>query len=207
MLLSIYRFPPPLAKETEVRPVKVFSQRYSAMLTIRPARWPQDADALSAVDTSFITDCIYRLVREELSFRLDEETTTSPVRKRYDFRPADPAERRAWDFTVVAEEEGEVTGFAAAQYETWNRRVVIRHLYVAPAFRRRGVGTALLDALNDFAVSVQARCLWLETQNVNFPAIQFYRISGFRFCGFDESLYPPESLEQEEVALFFVCPV
>jgi ribosomal protein S18 acetylase RimI-like enzyme len=34
-------------------------------------------------------------------------------------------------------------------------------------------------------------CLWLETQNVNYPAVQFYRRMGFRLCGLDETLYRP----------------
>ena len=49
--------------------------------------------------------------------------------------------------------------------------------------------------------------VWLETQNVNYPAIHFYRRCGFEFCGFDETLYDPTILAQEEVALFFARPV
>jgi ribosomal protein S18 acetylase RimI-like enzyme len=35
------------------------------------------------------------------------------------------------------------------------------------------------------------RCLWLETENVNYPAIGFYRRAGFRLCGLDDILYRP----------------
>ena len=177
------------------------------MLTIRSAQWPQDVGALSELDTTFVTERIYRPVREALSFRLVEETVRPSLRKRYDFRPADPLERQQWDYTAIAEEDDQLAGFAAAQYTAWNRRVAVWHLYVAPPFRRQGVGTRLLEEIDRFARSVQARCLWLETQNVNYPAIQFYRHSGFRFCGFDESLYDPQSQMSEEIALFFVRPV
>ena len=177
------------------------------MLTIRSAQWPQDVAVLSGLDTSFTIERIYRPVREELSFRLVEESVNPPLHKQYAFQPADPAERQNWDYTAIAEEEGRLAGFMAAQYVSWNRRVVLWHLYVMPAYRRLGVGTQLLAALETYALSVEARCLWLETQNTNYPAIQFYRRSGFMFCGFDESLYDPETLANEEVALFFARPI
>ena len=180
------------------------------MLIIRPARWPQEADALAALDTSFVTERVYRPVREGLSFRLREQAVHPPLSKRYAFHPADPLECGMWDCAVVAEEDGQLAGFGAAQYVAWNRRVVIGHLYIAPDFRRRNVGTRLLAAINDYARSVNARCLWLESQNVNYPAIQFYQHSGFTFCGFDATLYDPDGLtpqEQEEVALYFARPV
>lgn len=177
------------------------------MLTIRSAQWPQDASALSHLDTAFTTERIYHPVREELSFRLVEKTIQLLLRKQYEFDPSDPEERQNWDFTGLAEEDGELAGFAAAQYIAWNRRVVLCHLYVMPAFRRKNVGKRLLEAIENYAQSVQARGVWLETQNVNYPAIQFYRRCGFTLCGFDETLYDPATLPQEEVALYFARPV
>ena len=177
------------------------------MLTIRAAHWPQDEAVLSALDTSFVTRLIYKPVRDEFSFALIQKTVDSPLRKRYELPFADPLERHSWDYTAIAEENGELAGFAAAQYAAWNRRAIIWHLYVVPAARQKGVGTKLLSTLDTYAGSVGARCLWLETQNVNYPAIQFYRRSGFQFCGFDESLYDPESSADQEVALFFVRPI
>jgi ribosomal protein S18 acetylase RimI-like enzyme len=177
------------------------------MVTIRSVQWPQDVTVLSGLDTAFTTDRIYRPFREEFSLRLLEETVTPPLRKHYEFNPADPTERQTWDTTALAEEDGRLAGFAAAQYVAWNRRVALWHLYVMPSYRGKGVGTRLLNAVDAFAQSVQARCLWLETQNVNYPAIQFYRRCGFTFCGFDESLYDPETMLHEEVALFFARPV
>ena len=176
-------------------------------MIFRAARWPDDIAALSALDTALETECIYRPVREALSFRLTEKIVSPPLRKRYAFNPSDLQERRNWDYAVIAEQEGNLAGFAAAQYVEWNRRVILWHLYVAPNFRRQGVGTGLLGAVETFAQSKGARCLWLETQNVNYSAIQFYRNSGFHFCGFDESLYDPETVSNKEIALFFSRPV
>jgi ribosomal protein S18 acetylase RimI-like enzyme len=51
-----------------------------------------------------------------------------------------------------------------------------------------------------------ARCLWLETQNVNGPAVAFYLRQGFRLCGFDDTLYDP-AVHPDEVALYFSHPL
>jgi len=172
-------------------------------MEMRPARWPQDIPALSALDTSFVTDMVYRVAQDGLSFRLLEENATPPLQKQYPFAPADPEERANWDHAVVAEVEERLVGFAAAQYVAWNRRAVIWHLYVAPDYRGRGVGTRLLDSLDTFARDAGARCLWLETQNVNASAVRFYLGAGFALCGLDTSLYDPDGAAGGEVALFF----
>ena len=127
------------------------------MLNIRPTQWPEDGVVLSSLDTSFITERIYRPVRDELSFRLVEEIVQPPLQKRYAFDPFDPEERHQWDYTALAEEDGELAGFAAAQFVAWNRRIILWHLYVMPAFRRKGVGKRLLEAIENYAQSMQAR--------------------------------------------------
>jgi|SRR5579883_919003 len=177
------------------------------MLTIRPAEWPQDIALLSALEPSFATDRIYRVALEGFSFQLVEKAVTPPIKKRYDFDVADETERAAWHFASVAEEAGQLAGFVALEHQLWNNRVNIRHLYVQPAFRRRGVGRRLMDQVDVFAQSVKARSLWLETQNINYPAIQFYLRVGFRLCGFDTALYDPKNVLPGEIALFFDRPV
>lgn len=177
------------------------------MVVIRPALWPQDIPALAALDTSFVTDTVYRLVQDGLHFRLAEEAVTPTLRKRYPFAPFDPGERAHWDHATVASESGRVVGFAAAQYAAWNRRAVIWHLYVAPECRGRGVGRQLLSSVEAFAQERGARCLWLETQNVNLPAVRFYLHAGFTLCGLDTSLYERDGSEGAEVALFLTRSV
>lgn len=173
------------------------------MLTLRPFRSPEDLAALSQLDTSFTTERVYRVVQTEWGFELREEAVAPPLRKEYG--PVTQDEHLGdLPCAVIAEVDGRVAGFAAAEYEAWNRRAVVRHLYVASESRRRGVGGALLRELELYASSAGARCLWLETQNINQPAIQFYRRMGFRLCGLDQSLYDPDGPGGDEVALFFV---
>jgi ribosomal protein S18 acetylase RimI-like enzyme len=77
-------------------------------------------------------------------------------------------------------------------------------LYIAPEHRGHGVGRALIDAAVTEVQKRNARCLWLETQNINYAAIQFYKRVGFQWCGLDTSLYDPQRVATEEIALFFV---
>ena len=70
-----------------------------------------------------------------------------------------------------------------------------------PAYRRLGVGTRLLETVETFAQSADARCVWLETQNINYPAIRFYLRGGLEVWGISQHFYPPGP-EEHEVAIF-----
>lgn len=174
-------------------------------MVIRPLGPGEATAPLAELDTSFTTDRIYRVRRTALSFALEEEPVDPPYRKHYPL-PGLEAELATMDQVFVAEEGGAVVGFTALKYEEWNRQVVVHHLYVAPPQRGGGGGRRLLDEALEFARMAGARGLWLETQNTNYPAIQFYRRTGFRLCGLDDSLYDPDGPGDGEVGLFFTRP-
>lgn len=178
------------------------------MASIRPIRWPGDERKLATIDTSFTTDRVYRVERGPLSFRLAAETVDPPVRKSYcSWLRADFDRLRQIRHVVVAEEDDRLLGMLSADLAAWNRRVQVEDLYVAPEVRGRGIGRALVASAIAVAREVGARCVWLETQNVNYPAVQFYQRLGFRLCGLDERLYDPDTQEMDETALFFVLDV
>jgi ribosomal protein S18 acetylase RimI-like enzyme len=175
------------------------------MPTIRVADQPGDRARIAHIDTSFQTDRIYRVTAEADGFRLHEEAANPPRAKTYPVPHENLGEN-----LVVAEHNEELVGFGEVIFQPWNRRATIAHLYVSPSSRGLGVGAALLEALDQRARTSGARCLWLETQNINYPAIQFYRRRGFRLCGLDDTLYDPErdpTTGSDEVALFFTRPL
>ncbi|MGB8647646.1 MAG: GNAT family N-acetyltransferase [Anaerolineae bacterium] len=148
------------------------------MFTLRGLRWPDDRQALLALDTSFTTERVYRVVPTGVSFVLEEAAMTPPLRKVYDLS-AEVERFPTLDDVLIAESAGQVAGVAALAFEAENRRAMLAHLYVGPAYRGQGIGRALIDAMVVRARQYRARCLWLETQDVNYGAIQFYRRVGF----------------------------
>jgi GNAT superfamily N-acetyltransferase len=172
---------------------------------IGPVRWPDDQPQLEALDTSYTTDRIYRVRRGPLSFELVEAAVV-PALHRPGYPPPlrDDAERlRGMGHVVVAREGDSIVGVAAAALSAWNRRVQVEHLYVTAPARGRGTGRALMASVVAFARRAGAHCVWLETQDVNYPAVQFYRRLGFHLCGVDQRLYDPASANGGDTALFF----
>jgi GNAT superfamily N-acetyltransferase len=171
-------------------------------MNVRPLDWARDADGIARIDTSFTTDRVYRFGRERGGFGFALPLlTTAPLTKSYPLPGEDPG-----GGSFVAELDREVAGFAQVEPPAWNGRAVVRHLYVSAPARGLGLGAALVEALAAEAKSAGARCLWLETQNVNYPAVQFYLAHGFYLCGFDESFYDPVELPGE-FAFFFSRPL
>ena len=171
-------------------------------MTVRPADWARDAESVGAIDTSFTTDRVYRFGRERGGFGFAFPlVTTTAVTKSYPLPEDDPGPG-----SFVAEAGGAVVGFGQVDPPAWNGHAVVRHLYVSAPRRGQGLGTALVDSLGNHARAAGARCLWLETQNVNYPGIQFYLRRGFYLCGFDESFYDPVETPGE-FAFFFSLPL
>ncbi|HSZ16857.1 MAG TPA: GNAT family N-acetyltransferase [Terracidiphilus sp.] len=62
-------------------------------------------------------------------------------------------------------------------------RADIFSMWVDPAYRRTGVGTALIDGVKDWAAGRSIRELRLMVTSVNDRAIRFYERLGFRMSG------------------------
>ena len=172
------------------------------MISLRSLSWPEDRASLIALDTSFITDRIFRLERSGNRFELSEVAVVPAIEKSYALA-SDIDAMPDYDWVQIAERDGEVVGVAAMTIQAWNQRAMVEHLYVAPSARGIGIGHALLTAAQWAARAREARCVWVETQTINYGAVQFYRSAGFGWCGFDTSLYDPRAVGVGEVALFF----
>jgi ribosomal protein S18 acetylase RimI-like enzyme len=168
------------------------------MLRFRSPDWPRDREGLARLDPSFASDVVYAVERRgPLDFALVERPIDPPLVKRY---AVDWDALAASPHVTVADRDGAVVGVAAVTWQAWNRRAELSHLYVDAASRGRGVGTGLLRAAERAARALGARCLWVETQQVNAPAIRFYLRQGYACCGLDAALYD----DDREVAVFFV---
>jgi ribosomal protein S18 acetylase RimI-like enzyme len=169
-------------------------------VTVRPAVFPDDADAIARIDTSFTTDTIYEVRLDSDSFRIDATSVVPPVTKTF---PIDGISGwRAWERAWVAsDDDGTVCGFCAVRDQQWNRQLVLWHLYVDRAARGRGFGHDLLETAVADAGQHGARFVWLETSNLDYPAVQWYRRHGFELVGLDMIRYEP-TYAAGEVALY-----
>ena len=167
-------------------------------MLFRAINWKSDAEALYELDASFVTDRVYAVRRDGLSFSLIEEIRVPAVTKRYACTLTEERIGRSL-IAIAACEKSRIRGYAVVEREDWNRRAVITDFFVDRCARRRGIGRKLMEQVFRLAENA-ARVLWVETQDVNLPAIAFYRRMGFEVCGFDSTLY--DGKDGGEVAVF-----
>jgi ribosomal protein S18 acetylase RimI-like enzyme len=155
--------------------------------TIRELDREADRAAVEAIDTSFETASVFELVTTPRTIALVERALAAPRVKHYStgevFAPW-----AGWDRGWVAEADG-VRGFATVEYEPWHQRLVLWFLYIEPAWRRRGVGRALLERVEAYGREAGATHVWLETSNVNVPGVAAYERLGYALCGADRLYY------------------
>jgi GNAT superfamily N-acetyltransferase len=74
----------------------------------------------------------------------------------------------------------------------------ITDLVVAPAWRRKGVASALLTSTHEWGLERGHRRLFLEVQSKNQAGIRFASKHGYEFCGYNDHYYL-----SQDIALFF----
>ena len=86
-------------------------------------------------------------------------------------------------------------------YDRWNNRMRVWELLVAEDFRKKGIGTLLMNHAVLIAREKGARMLVLETQTNNATAIDFYLRFGFDLIGLDTAAYSNDDVGKREVRL------
>jgi len=85
---------------------------------------------------------------------------------------------------LIAERDRRFLGFVqlypSFSSTSMKRLWILNDLFVAPAFRRAGVGRALMAAAEDFARATVAKGLALATQKTNAPAKALYQARGWK---------------------------
>jgi ribosomal protein S18 acetylase RimI-like enzyme len=147
-----------------------------------------DRKGVESIDTSFETATVFDVVTSARSIELVERTLEQPMTKRYSIGEVF-APWVSWDTGWVAEDDGTICGFATVGYEAWHQRLQLWFLYIAPGYRRRGVGRALLDRVEAHGRGLGATHVWLETSNVNVPGVAAYTKLGYALCGADTQYY------------------
>jgi GNAT superfamily N-acetyltransferase len=180
-----------------------------------------DAPALHKLDYSFETDRIYsvrvkgNLVQNDdatqtldkpaLAFELWEIPVDPPLYKsfrEYEHKLEEVENRlHSVEGGYVALAGGHIAGVVLLNVEQWRSVAKIEDIIVGRQFRRFGIGSLLLNCASDWARNRGCWAIVLETQNVNYPAIQFYLRNGLDIWSVHQHFYPPGPVEHE-VALF-----
>ena len=94
--------------------------------------------------------------------------------------------------TWVAEEEGQLAGFAIVEWgEDQGASVAyIQTIEVVPEQRRQGAGGELLRLVEQSAQSMGAPIIWLHVDAENAGAIRLYEAHGYRREGMAAKYYP-----------------
>ncbi|HLL21742.1 MAG TPA: GNAT family N-acetyltransferase [Kofleriaceae bacterium] len=158
-------------------------------IQVRPLDIKRDRRGIEAIDTSFTTSTVFDLVSTNRRVELVERALETPLVKTYSIGEVFAGWAR-WNRGWVAD-DGDVRGFACVEYEAWHERLTLWFLYIAPAYRRRGVARALLAEAEAYGRAAGATHVWLETSNVNVPGIAAYERLGFSLCGTDRLFYGP----------------
>lgn len=169
-------------------------------ITIRELSRAKDRSGVEAIDTAFETTTVFELVAEPRRLELVERALPAPQTKAYSIDEVFAPWARWSTGWVAVDDDAEIRGFATVAYEAWHERLVLWFLYVAPAWRRHGVGRALLERVERHAREVGATHVWLETSNVNVPGVRAYERLGYSVCGVDRYFYG--SYMPGEIALY-----
>ncbi len=171
-------------------------------LQIRPAV-ATDLPRLIGLDHTNTSDYVWQLdLRKEngqvlAGFR--EVRLPRPIGMSYPRDPsalADDWAKRSVTFLALA---GNVpVGYACILEHSLATTAWITDLVVDKASRRRGIGSALLNAAQDWALSRSDKTVFLEMTSKNYPAIRLALKFGYEFCGYNDHYYVTQ-----DVALFF----
>lgn len=97
--------------------------------------------------------------------------------------------------------ENKQVGWIELGYDRWNNRMRVWEFLVEEEFRKRGIGTLLMNYAVKVAKEKGARMLVLETQTNKETAIKFYLNFGFKLIGLDIAAYSNEDIEKKEIRL------
>ncbi len=170
-------------------------------LQIRPAV-SADLPRLMGLDHSVASDYVWQLdLRREsgqVSAALREVRLPRPVAVRYPRNPFALADEWTRKAAVLVAVESAPLGYACIVEHGAATVAWVTDLVVAPEQRRRGIGSLLLQAAEDWARQRGCRMIIFEVQAKNQPAIRLAQKSGLEFCGYNDHYYA-----NQDVALFF----
>ncbi len=100
--------------------------------------------------------------------------------------------------TLVALSKGAPIGYIRFREQRTAESVWIIDLVVSTETRRKGVATALIQYVENWAIERENRQLFIEMSSKNHPAMSLATKMGFEFSGYNDHYYATQ-----DIALFF----
>jgi GNAT superfamily N-acetyltransferase len=172
-------------------------------MIVRPATLA-DLNVCLSLDHDWITDHVWQMqVREDESdVAVNFRTVRLPRQMRAPYPRSVEQLVEDWQRDEgfwVAEVDGEVRGYVDLLAQPWQGMVWLANMAVERAYRRKGIGKALMAQGREWAWEQGFTAILAEATTKNYPALCFYRRLGFEFCGFNDHYYT-----NQDIALFFV---
>lgn len=104
--------------------------------------------------------------------------------------------------TVFLCQKGETPVGEVTLCRWWNHFICVKSLAVAEPYRRKGIAGRLMEKSICWAKEQDVRGMFLQTQDINIPAMRLYEKWGFKICGIDTMFYY-NSPHRGETAIFY----
>ena len=173
-------------------------------IEIRPAGL-SDIQAVLEIDHSYQTSYVWQMDRllEKGTIDIHFRETRLPRPVRVDY--PNPIEQLVSEFSqaagfLVAILEDIPVGYLQLKENPSTSTAWVHNVAVVEELRRKGIGTALILAGQNWAVQHGLRRMVMEMQSKNYPAIQLANKLGYEFSGYNDHYY-----ENRDIALFFSC--
>jgi GNAT superfamily N-acetyltransferase len=172
-------------------------------MRVRPAQ-PNDLIACGALNHSYTTNHAWQMDEraENGSVTVTFREVHLPRETRVDYPLRGESMLIGWrrrdEFLVAQDDAGHVCGYVTLTNHAEHSIAWVGDLIVDRPLRRRGIGTALLQAASQWGRDHHLARLVAEVQTKNYPAIRFCQSRGMTFCGYTDHYWP-----SQDIALFF----
>lgn len=179
------------------------------MLTIRMLRQLESDSLESFGFNGFKTDTILKIERQVDGDHITIDLKPEKLEQNYE-KMWQSSEGSLQFFNEIiklglsfgAYQDQTLVGIIICNEINWNKSLWIENIRVSIDYRGMGIGKALIDHVITLATLKHYRLIGLETQNTNYPAIEFYQKNNFVIEGVDFSHYPSREGQVGDTAVF-----
>ena len=172
------------------------------VIKIRPPM-ASDANTLMVIDHSCMADFVWQMDYhcQEGQVAIGFNTVRLPRTVTVSYPRPVPRSKEDWirqDSILVALVDDQVAGYARMNDKVVHATVWITDLAVGPRFRGQGAASALIQAVQAWALERHDTWMIAEMTTKNHAAICLVQKLGFEFCGYNDRYY-----SNQDIALFF----